>query len=377
MEASIPYALSAEITHRCPLHCVYCSNPIELTKRENELTTEDWIRVFEEASELGIVQIHLTGGEPLLRPDVDQLIRRARELGLFVNLITSGVGVTEKRLQQLIKAGIDSIQLSVQASESDLADTIAGSKSHEFKERTAKMIRDAGLSLHMNVVLHRQNIHLVEDMIELCVSWGANRLELANTQYYGWALLNRQHLLPTRAQLTAAEEAYIRAKARFGQKLELIWVLPDYYEEYPKPCMGGWGEISMTVAPDGKVLPCTAASSIKTLKFESVKERNLQWIWQESAAFNAYRGFDWMAEPCRSCDHRFRDFGGCRCQAYLLTGDSQQADPVCKWSPHHHKITEIISFINEADHKRSGCDNDPLIPAYSYRGSLIKNGGAP
>lgn len=377
VEINIPYALTAELTHRCPLHCVYCSNPIELQKRERELTTRDWINILEEAADLGIVQVHLTGGEPLLRPDVDRIIKRARELGLYVNLITSGVGVTEKRIRQLAHAGIDSIQLSVQAPTAELGDAIAGSFAHEYKKRTAAWIREADLPLHMNVVLYRQNIHAVEEMIGLCVSWGAERLELANAQYYGWALLNRQHLLPTKAQLAAAEEAYARAKARYGRQIELIWVIPDYYEDFPKPCMGGWGSISMTVTPDGRVLPCTAASDIKTMKFESVKEKSLKWIWEESPSFNAFRGFDWMAEPCRSCEHRFRDFGGCRCQAFLLTGDSQQADPVCSRSPHHGIITGIISSINDTnteDHKRTDSGADLLVPFFSYRGRPILNG---
>lgn len=375
MEVAIPYALTAELTHRCPLHCAYCSNPVELSKREHELSTQDWMNVLEEAHDLGIVQLHLTGGEPLMRPDAEQLVRRARELGFFVNLITSGVGVTEKRIRQLALAGVDSIQLSVQAPTAKLADAIAGSRAHESKQKAAQWIRAAGLPLHMNVVLHRQNIDFVEDIIELCASWGAERLELANTQYYGWAFLNRQHLLPAKAQLAAAEEAYARAKERFGHQMELIWVIPDYYEEFPKPCMGGWGSISMTVTPDGRVLPCTAASSIRTMKFDSVKEKTLKWIWEESAAFNAYRGQDWMSEPCRSCEHRFRDFGGCRCQAYLLTGDSGQADPVCQRSPHHHMITEIISTMNAEDQTRASAEPGEFFPSYAYRGRPVMNGG--
>ncbi|RKP47923.1 pyrroloquinoline quinone biosynthesis protein PqqE [Cohnella endophytica] len=367
MEVSIPYALSAEITHRCPLHCPYCSNPLELQKRENELTTADWIRVLEEASELGIVQVHFTGGEPLLRADLEQLVHRARELGFFVNVITSGVGVTEKRVRQLIEAGVDSIQLSVQASTPELADSIAGYKAHEIKRQAAQIIRAGGLALHMNVVLHRQNIHLVEEMVELCASWGAQRLELANTQYYGWALLNRKQLLPTKNQLMVAEEAYMRAKESFGNKMELLWIVPDYYEDFPKPCMGGWGKLSLTVTPDGRVLPCTAAASITTFHFESVLDRNLTRIWQESVSFNAFRGFDWMAEPCKSCDRRFQDFGGCRCQAFLLTGDARQTDPVCQWSPHRGLITEFVSSINGGDIEQDS-DLEKLSPSYSYRG---------
>ncbi|TDF99858.1 pyrroloquinoline quinone biosynthesis protein PqqE [Paenibacillus piri] len=364
---SAPYALSAEITHRCPLHCPYCSNPVELRKREDELTVDEWLRVLEEAGELGVVQVHFTGGEPLLRPDLDQLIRRARELGFFVNIITSGIGITEKRVQQLAEAGVDSMQLSVQASEPELADYIAGFKAHDLKRQAAGLIRAGGLPLHMNVVLHRQNIHLVEDVIELCVSWGAKRLELANTQYYGWAMVNREQLLPAKRQLLAAEQAFMRATERFGKSIELIWVLPDYYEDFPKPCMGGWGKISLTVTPDGRVLPCTAASGIKSLRFESVKEHELGWIWRESEAFNTFRGFDWMAEPCKSCDRRFQDFGGCRCQAFLLTGDARLTDPVCQRSPHHHKLAEFVALMNEREQGLSP-DDDRDAPLFSYRG---------
>lgn len=370
MEVSAPYALTAEVTHRCPLHCPYCSNPLELQKRENELSADEWLRVLDEAGELGVVQVHFTGGEPLLRPDTELLIRRARELGLFTNLITSGVGATDQRIKQLAEAGLDSIQLSVQAPEAELADRIAGFKAHDLKRQAAQAIRGSGLPLHMNAVLHRHNIHLVENIIELCVEWGAARLELANTQYYGWAFMNRRNLLPSRNQLTAAEEAYHRAKERFGKQIELIWVIPDYYAEFPKPCMGGWGKISLTVTPDGRVLPCTAAAGIKTLYFESVKERNLAWIWQDSPAFNAFRGFDWMAEPCRSCDRRFQDFGGCRCQAFLLTGDAQQTDPVCKWSPHHATVSQFVAAYSahSPDDNELDSNSHRHSPNFSYRG---------
>lgn len=343
MEVNVPYALTAELTHRCPLHCIYCSNPIELQKREDELSTNDWLKILEEASSLGIVQVHFSGGEPLLRTDLEQLVQRARILGFFINLITSGIGLTDRRLGQLIEAGVDSIQLSVQATTSELALEIAGRDTLQRKRAVAKMIRDRELPLNMNVVLHRQNLHQVEELIELCVSWGAERLELANTQYYGWALKNRDYLFPSKEQLMAAEEAFMRARERFGKQIELIWVLPDYYEEYPKPCMGGWGELSLTITPNGKVLPCTAAASITTIQYESIKEHDLKWIWNESTAFNVFRGFDWMMEPCKTCERRFEDFGGCRCQAFMLTGDAKQTDPVCKWSPNHSIITNTIS----------------------------------
>lgn len=346
MHISNPYALTAEVTHRCPLYCVYCANPLELQKIEAELKTNDWLRVLDEANDLGVVQVHFSGGEPLLRQDLEQLICHARTLGLYVNLITSGVGMTKRRIDQLVDAGVDSVQLSIQAPNPELAEHISGINAFALKQQAAAMICSSGLTLNMNVVIHRRNIHLIEEMIELCVAWGAERLELANTQYYGWALVNREHLLPTRDQLAVAEEAYMRAKERFAKKIELIWVLPDYYEDYPKPCMGGWGKHSLTVAPDGLVLPCTIASNITTLSFDSVKEQSLGWIWRESEAFNAFRGFEWMQEPCRSCEHRERDFGGCRCQSFLLTGNATEADPVCKWSPHHHLITSVTSTID-------------------------------
>lgn len=343
MSPGAPYALTAELTHRCPLHCAYCSNPLELQKRENELGTADWLRVLEEAAELGVAHVHFTGGEPLLRPDLEQLVRRARELGLFVNLITSGVGLTPERVRQLAEAGVDSLQLSVQASEAELADRIAGLKSHEQKRRAAQWIKEEGIPLQANVVLHRHNLHIVEEIIDLCVSWGADRLELANAQYYGWAFANREHLLPSLEQLESAERAYRRSKARLAGKIELIWIVPDYYADYPKPCMGGWARLSFTVTPDGRALPCTAASGIGTLRFDSVRERSLAWIWRESEAFNAFRGDAWMPEPCRSCDRRHQDFGGCRCQAFLLTGDARNSDPVCIKSPDHHRLAGFVA----------------------------------
>ncbi len=359
MPVNLPYALTAELTHRCPLHCPYCSNPIELQKKESELSTDTWLSVLEQAGELGVLQVHFTGGEPLLRPDLELLVRHARELGLYVNLITSGVGLTDRRVRQLAEAGIDSIQLSVQASSSELADSIAGFSAHELKRQAAQRIRDNGLPLHMNVVLHRTNLHQIEEIIELCVSWGAERLELANAQYYGWALRNIDQLLPRQDQLHEAEAAYMRAQRRFAHQIELLWILPDYYEDFPKPCMGGWGQLSLTVAPDGRVLPCTVSSEIRTLSFENVKERELAWIWRDSPSFNAYRGYEWMAEPCRNCERRELDYGGCRCQAFLLTGDARSADPVCVRSPHSGIIADRIGTI---------ANENAGWPLYSYRG---------
>jgi len=343
METGFPYAMNLELTHRCPLRCPYCSNPLKLTRRDDELTTAQWFDVLKQAAELGVLQVHMTGGEPLARDDLALLVRKARELEMYVNLITSGVGLTERRIRALAEAGLDSIQLSIQAADPELAHSIAGSPVHEHKRQAARLIRDYGYPLHMNVVLHRQNLFQVEQIIDLCVSWGATRLELANTQFYGWAFLNRDHLLPDPKELAAAEEAYERAKEKYGGQIELIWVLPDWYADYPKPCMGGWGSISLTIAPDGKALPCPAASAIRTLPLENVKEKSLEWIWRHSPSFQAYRGFDWMLEPCRSCDRRGVDFGGCRCQAYLLTGDAAQPDPVCLRSPWRQMLTSRMA----------------------------------
>ncbi len=359
MPVSLPYALTAELTHRCPLHCPYCSNPIELKKRESELTTEEWLIVLEQAADLGAAQVHFTGGEPLLRPDLEQLIRRARELGFFVNLITSGVGLTEERVRRLSEVGVDSIQLSLQAATPELADSIAGFKAFEAKRQAAKRILESGLALNMNVVLHRANLHQIEEIIELCVAWGAQRLELANAQYYGWALRNVDQLLPLKVQLKEAEAAYVRASERFGKQIELIWIVPDYYEDYPKPCMGGWGNISLSVAPDGQVLPCVASSEIRSMSFENVRERDLAWIWKDSPSFNAFRGQDWMPEPCRSCERRELDYGGCRCQAFLLTGDARATDPVCVRSPHREVILNRVSSNKFGERGTS---------QYAYRG---------
>ncbi|RUS45792.1 pyrroloquinoline quinone biosynthesis protein PqqE [Cohnella sp. AR92] len=359
MSVSLPYALTAELTHRCPLHCPYCSNPIELQKRENELSTEQWLHVLEQASDLGVAQVHFTGGEPLLRPDLERLVHRAREAGLYGNLITSGVGLTDERISKLSEAGIDSIQLSVQAAAAELADSIAGFRAFETKKQAAERIRESGLPLHMNVVLHRANLHQIEQIIELCADWGAQRLELANAQYYGWALRNVNQLLPRRMQLLEAEAAFVRARERFGNRMELVWIIPDYFEDYPKPCMGGWGRLSLTVAPDGRVLPCTAASEIKSLTFENVKDRELSWIWHESPSFQAYRGYDWMMEPCRSCERRELDYGGCRCQAFLLSGDARAADPVCIHSPHRDIIAKRA---NSTEQSKIG------EPVFVYRG---------
>jgi pyrroloquinoline quinone biosynthesis protein E len=353
-EVPAPFALIAEVTHSCPLHCVYCSNPLSLDRRRQELTTDEWARVFEEVAQLGVVQVHLTGGEPLDRTDILDLVGAAHSFGLYTNLITSGISGNVERgslgaefALELAERGLSSAQLSVQAATSGLSDRLAGYKSFERKLEAARAIRKADIPLTMNVVLTKFNIDQLEPIIDLCESWGADCLELANAQYYGWALVNRERLMPTRAQVAKAEEIYYRKKGLLNGKVELIWVIPDYYEIYPKPCMGGWGQLQMVITPGGTALPCSAAASIDTLRFVSVRDQTLKWIWYESPAFNKYRGFEWMPDPCRSCDRRFKDFGGCRCQAFALTGEAGQTDPVCQFAPSHPLIEEVTSKVND------------------------------
>ncbi|MDQ6920627.1 MAG: pyrroloquinoline quinone biosynthesis protein PqqE [Candidatus Dormibacteraeota bacterium] len=338
-EAPPPYSLLAEITHRCPLHCPYCSNPLDLKRGKQELLAGEWRRVLEEAARLGIVQVGFSGGEPLVRPELEELVASAHDLGLYTNLITSGLGLTELRARSLAARGLNSVQLSVQGSDHLFADGLAGARAHQHKLEAARAVRAAGLPLSMNVVLHRFNIDQLGSIVDLCADWGAERLELANTQYHGWALVNREQLMPSREQIRHAELVFRAKRDRLGRRLELIWVIPDYYEGLPKPCMGGWARIAMTVSPDGLALPCASAASIRSLRFDSVRQCDLSWIWRQSPAFNAFRGEGWMTEPCRSCPRRALDHGGCRCQAFALTGDAGRTDPACRWSPDHHLVS--------------------------------------
>jgi pyrroloquinoline quinone biosynthesis protein E len=337
---SRPWALLAEVTHACPLHCPYCSNPVDLVRRGAELGTEEWERVMREAGELGVVHAHISGGEPLLRPDLARIVAAAEEAGIYTQLVTSGVGLTGPRLGELAGAGLRSVQLSVQDATAAGSDLIAGRPSFADKERAAAVTRDAGLPLGLNVVLHRRNLANLDEIIRLGVDWGVERIELANTQFYGWALRNRAALLPGRDELARAEQTVRRWRERLS--IELVWVVPDYYEGVPKPCMGGWGSRSITVAPDGTVLPCPAASSLPELSPPSARDHSLAWIWAHSAAFEAFRGTAWMGEPCRTCPRREDDFGGCRCQAYALTGDPARTDPACRLSPDHDLILDIV-----------------------------------
>ena len=342
-------ALIAEVTHRCPLHCVYCSNPLEMQRRSDELSTSDWLSIFQQASEMGVLQLHLTGGEPLARPDLTELIDGARAARLYSNLITSGVGLDEHRLGQLIEAGLDHIQLSFQDSEEAKANEFAGTRSHALKLRIAQMIRERRVAFTVNMVVHRRNLDRLGEMIAFAEQTGAQKLEIANVQYYGWALRNREALLPTRQQLEQSIEIVEAARERLKGKLRIDFVFPDYYSKYPKPCMNGWGHQQMLIDPAGRVLPCHAAAVIPGLDLPSAREHGLQWIWEDSPAFNRFRDESWMPEPCRSCDRRTRDFGGCRCQAFLLAGDAAATDPVCILAPQHALVEEILQNVNRSD----------------------------
>ena len=337
-----PFSLLAEITHRCPLHCLYCSNPLELVRRGDELPTRTWLRVVEEAAELGVLQLHLSGGEPLARSDLVVLLERATQLDLYANVITSGVGLSRARAEALREAGLRSVQLSLQAAGPRESRAIAGGDFWEQKMAAAREVRRAGMSLSMNFVLHRHNLERITELLALAAALGAERVELANTQYYGWAWRNRGALLPSRAMVERAEEEVRRFRERIGAAMEIVWVVSDYHASYPKPCMNGWGRMFLTVSPDGKVLPCPAAYVIPDLALPSVRDHSLRCIWYESPAFNRFRGFDWMTSPCRSCPKRFADYGGCRCQAYLVAGDAAATDPVCIYSPDHHLVAAAV-----------------------------------
>lgn len=343
---SRPYGMLAELTYECPLHCPYCSNPLNLAEYNEELTTEDWQRVMRQARELGVLQLHLSGGEPLRRRDLVELVASARDLGLYTNLITSTVGLSRGRAEQLKEAGLDHIQISIQADEQGLSDRIAGTPAYDRKIEAAHMVKELDWPLTLNVVLHRHNIDRVGRILELAEELEADQIELANTQYHGWAMRNRAALLPSRAQLEDAEEIVRAARRRLKGKMEIIYVIPDYYSKYPKPCMGGWGKQQLTVTPNGNALPCPAAHQLD-LPRASVRENSLEWIWDESTVFNRFRGTEWMPEPCQSCDRREIDFGGCRCQAFQLTGDAARTDPVCHLSPDHEIVAEAVRGANE------------------------------
>lgn len=352
-----PLWLLAELTYRCPLQCPYCSNPLDFAQSEQELSTEQWFSVLRQGREMGAAQLGFSGGEPLVRPDLPELIAEARNLGYYTNLITSGLGLTDAKVDAFAEAGLDHIQISFQASDPELNNAVAGSrKAFEQKLAMAEAVKAAGYPMVLNFVIHRHNIHQMPDILDLCERLGADYVELATCQYYGWAFRNREGLMPSLAQLTKAEaevnEARERLQAR-GSAMKLIFVTPDYYEERPKACMNGWGSLFLTVAPDGTALPCHSARLLP-IDFPKVQSTSLKEIWYDSPGFNHYRGDTWMPEPCRSCDEKGKDFGGCRCQAYLLTGNADNADPVCSKSAHHDRI---LAARRAADHATAGLDD--------------------
>jgi pyrroloquinoline quinone biosynthesis protein E len=336
----IPLAVLAELTHRCPLQCPYCSNPLEMEVASKELTTAEWCSVMDELAEIGVLQIHFSGGEPTVRKDLTELVRHATKVGLYSNLITSAVMLTKARLQDLADAGLSHVQISVQGAEDGLADRVGGFKNgHAKKLEAARWTREVGLPLTINAVMHRQNLHQLPQIIDLAVALDADRLEVANVQYYGWALKNREALIPSFAQVEETNRIVAEAQDRLAGVLDIDYVVPDYYAQRPKQCMGGWGRQFFNISPAGKVLPCHAAESITGMEFDSVRgNKSIRWIWDNSDAFNKYRGTGWMPEPCQSCEFKEVDFGGCRCQAHALTGSAGNTDPACAKSPLHAEI---------------------------------------
>ncbi len=348
-EIANPLWLLAEVTYKCPLHCVFCYNPVDYTRFGPELSTDDWLKVLRESREIGATQLGFSGGEPLVRDDLEIMVAEARKLGYYSNLITSGVGLTEKRIAAFKEGGLDHIQLSFQDSTREMNDFLSSTRTFELKLKVAKLIQQYDYPMVLNVVLHRMNIDHTWQILEMAEAMGAEYVELANTQYYGWALVNRDQLLPTRDQLQRAEEATNKFRERVGAKMKIYFVVPDYYSDRPKACMNGWGSVFITVQADGTVLPCHEARMLPGLTFPNARDHDMKWIWYDSPGFNAYRGDAWMKEPCRTCPEKVKDFGGCRCQAFMLTGDATNADPVCSLSPHHHVVTDAVEKAQQPE----------------------------
>ncbi len=357
---SKPLWLLAELTYRCPLQCPYCSNPVDIAKYNNELSTDDWIRVLRQARKMGATQLGLSGGEPLVRQDLEALITEARALGYYTNLITSGVGMDEVRVRAFKEAGLDHIQISFQASSEELNNFLGGTRSFQHKRDMARVVKKYAYPMVLNIVLHRKNIDHIRDVLDMTVELNADYVELASTQYYGWSRVNIEQLLPTRAQLLNAEKIARDYQEKMKDNMKIIYVIPDYFENRPKACMNGWGSIFLTIAPDGSALPCHAAAQLPGLDFPNVKDHSIEAIWNESDAFNRFRGFDWMQEPCRSCPEKEKDFGGCRCQAYMLTGDARNADPVCDKSPYHRQLHDAVERIGKLS-ASTECEEKPLL----------------
>ncbi|MDY6949528.1 MAG: pyrroloquinoline quinone biosynthesis protein PqqE [Pseudomonadota bacterium] len=345
-----PIGMLAELTHRCPLQCPYCSNPVELLKANREMSTAAWLALFDEAADLGVLQIHLSGGEPTLRPDLEVLVKRLADRGIYTNLITAGVGIAEGRMEALARAGLDHVQVSFQGAFASTTEKIGNQRgAHEKKIETAMRARAAGLPLTINAPIHRHNIEEVPHFIELALALDAERLEIANVQYAGWALVNRNALMPDRAAVERQVDIVGQAQEDLFGVLAIDFVTPDYFAMYPKPCMGGWARDAFMVAPDGSILPCHAAGTIPGLVFDRFGERSLAEIWHQSRAFNAFRGTDWMSEPCRNCERKEIDWGGCRCQAMAIAGNAAATDPACSKSPFHARMATLIDEAISAD----------------------------
>ena len=369
-----PLWLLAELTYRCPLHCVFCYNPVDYTAYGAELATDEWVRVLREGRSLGATQLGFSGGEPLVRDDLEVLVAEAQRLGYYSNLITSGVGLNERRIAAFKDGGLDHIQLSFQDSTREMNDFLSSTRTFDLKRRVAKLIKQYDYPMVLNAVLHRLNIDHVQQILELALELEAEYVELANTQYYGWAYVNRDQLLPSRAQLMRAEEVVNRFRERVGNAMKIYFVVPDYHERRPKACMNGWGAVFLCLTADGLALPCHEARMLPGLEFPNVRDRDLRWIWHDSPAFNRYRGDDWMKEPCRSCPEKVKDYGGCRCQAYMLTGDATNADPVCDKSPYHARVTQAVE---RAEQVRPAVGTKPVLFFRDDKNSRALSGASP
>ncbi len=352
-----PLWLLAEITYRCPLHCAFCYNPTDYADyTKNELGTDAWIKVLRDARKLGALQLGISGGEPLLRDDIEDIVVEANHLGYYSNLITSGVGLTEKRIDAFKSGGLDHIQLSMHDITEEISNFVTDTSTFKLKQKVAAMIKDRGYPMVLNVVIHRYNIGHIKEILEMAEALGADYVELANTQYYGWSLINRNQLMPTKEQIDEAEKITNEFREYIGNKMKIFFVVPDYYAERPKKCMNGWGEVFMIVTANGDVLPCHSARVLPDMNFPNVTNNDLKEIWYDSSAFNKYRGDEWMKEPCRSCSEKENDLGGCRCQAFLLSGDAEAADPICTKSPHRHLIDQALE-----DSKNERLQAQPII----------------
>jgi len=359
---SPPLWLLAELTYKCPLQCPYCSNPLEIAKYQDEISTEDWVRVMQQARKMGATQLGFSGGEPLVRQDLEELVQEARHLGYYTNLITSGVGMDEARVKRLKDAGLDHIQISFQASNEELNNFLGGTKTFQHKYEMARIVKAYDYPMVLNIVIHRKNIDQIRDILDMTVELNADYVELASTQYYGWSRINVDHLLPTREQLANAEKVAKEYQEKLKGKSKIIYVIPDYFENRPKPCMNGWGAIFLTIAPDGTALPCHEAGQLP-IEFPNVKDHSIEDLWNDSPGFNHFRGFEWMKEPCRSCPEKEKDFGGCRCQAFMMTGDAANTDPVCDKSPNHQALLDDVERIGKIAVAEKGMDlkEQPLV----------------